>query len=182
MPPIATYDPIATQTLSSTSPTVTFSNISGNYTDLAIVANVNSDTATHFYARWGNGSVDTGSNYSQTAIFGRRNGANSAYEKGSERSSDFSYARITPFTYGVPSASLRFGLIVINLNNYSNTTTFKPALIRASTTENYAYAGTEMTSVLWRSTAAINQIQFSLASGNFNTGSTFSIYGIKGST
>jgi hypothetical protein len=63
--------------------------------------------------------------------------------------------------------------------NYSNTLTYKPILHRngAAATGTDAFAG------LWRSTAAITQIDlyahYNLPTSNvFNVGSTFTLYGI----
>ena len=175
-----TYEPIATTTLGSAAASISFTSISQTYTDLVIVASVNGATAEHLYARWGNSAYDSGTNYSNTAIYARRNGTNTAEEFGSERTSNFSYARLTPFTFGVPSAASTFGASITHIQNYANTTTYKTALVRSSTAGNTAYAGTEATVVLWRSTSAINQIQFTISNGaNFQTGTTITLYGIK---
>jgi len=68
-----TYEPIATTTLSSAQSSVTFSSISGSYTDLVLVFSdvklSSGDSAIDIQV--GNGSVDTSSNYSFT-IFGAR--------------------------------------------------------------------------------------------------------------
>jgi hypothetical protein len=174
-----TYEPIATTTLGSATATISFTSISQIYTDLVIVTSARGTAGNHLWARWGNGSYDSGSNYSVTGIFARRNGANTAEEFGSERNTSVTTARLSVFTYAVPSASSTFGTTITQIQDYSNTTTFKTALSRSSTTGDVAYAGTEAAVILWRSTSAINQIQFSLPSGNFETGTTISIYGIK---
>jgi anti-sigma-K factor RskA len=60
--------------------------------------------------------------------------------------------------------------------NYSNTTTYKTTLSRFASTlyQVWTHAG------LWRNTAAINSIKvYTTAGANFNTGSTFTLYGIK---
>ena len=67
MPAGATYEPIATASGNGTTATVTFSSISGSYTDLVIVANVLSTTSQYLRLRF-NG--DTGSNYSWTYLGG----------------------------------------------------------------------------------------------------------------
>jgi hypothetical protein len=60
--------------------------------------------------------------------------------------------------------------------NYSNSTTYKTVLVR-SDAANWA---TFVTAALWRSTAAINAMSIANASaGNFNAGTTFTLYGIK---
>jgi hypothetical protein len=172
----STYEPIATQTLGSAAANISFTSIPSSYTNLVIVTNARGATGGHLYARWGNGSYDSGTNYSNTGLFAR----STTNDYGSERNSNFAYARLSPFTYAVPSAASTFGTVVTHLQNYSNTTTYKTALTRCSGVGATDYAGTETDVILWRSTSAINQIQFTIAGGfNFETGTTITLYGIK---
>ena len=60
---------------------------------------------------------------------------------------------------------------IIQIQNYSNSTTYKTALGR-SAQQSVATVG------LWRSTSAITAVKIYPASGNFDTGSIFTIYGI----
>jgi len=109
----ATYEKVATSTLGSSQSSVTFSSITGSYTDLVINRI---------------GSIRTVQNS-----------------------------------------------VICNIFNYANTTTFK-------TTTSRDGAGTVITNTftgLWRSTSAINAIQFFPATGTFNSGMVFTIYGIK---
>jgi hypothetical protein len=158
-----TYEKIATTTLGSDSATVTFSSISSAYTDLVVVCNFG-NTASDIvsFIRF-NG--DSGSNYSNTKILG------SNTTTASQRDSSITYAKITD---NVTANTLTMNT-VINIQNYSNTTTYKTALVR------YNNAGVIVQGIvnLWRNTAAINQIQFGNSSSNYRTGSTFTIYGIK---
>jgi hypothetical protein len=161
-----TYFPIATTTLVSDSASVTFSNISGSYTDLIIVTNtgVASGGGGSIYVQVGNGSVDTGSNYSYTYI----QGDGSTTESG--RASNLTAAR-TMRTTGTTVIANGF----LHLMNYSNTTTFKTMLSRG----NVAGALVIALVNLWRSTSAINIITMTdESSRNFLTGSTFTLYGI----
>ena len=164
----ATYEPIATQTLGSASASITFSSIPSTYTDLVIViGSLGMNSAGSAGRMRFNG--DTGSNYSNTTIWGNGTAA------GSNRESSVTSMRI----YGVqtgPAANLNNDNVILQIQNYSNTTTYKTALIRDNlTTETAAIVG------LWRSTAAINSINiisYNL-SDLFNAGSTFTLYGIK---
>jgi len=71
MPASSTYTPIATTTLGSGAASVTFSSISGSYTDLVLVGQFTGSAANNQVSiRVGNGSVDTGSNYSFTQVYG----------------------------------------------------------------------------------------------------------------
>ena len=58
--------------------------------------------------------------------------------------------------------------------NYSNSTTYKTEISRSNTAASSVLAR----AMMWRNTAAINQLIIKQSSGNFNTGATFTLYGI----
>jgi len=118
--------------------------------------------------RVGNGSVDSGSNYSWTALTG--NGTRALSDRGSNQTS------ILSDYDGYMQTTLGNSTKIIHFQNYSNTTTFKTILSRSSN----APVGTDALVNTWRSTAAINTITLFLNGGiqNFAVGSTFTIYGI----
>jgi len=160
----ATYDCIATTTLTNnTTQSVTFSSISGNYTDLVIVCLASNDTnARNLLLRM---NSDTGGNYSNTRIFGD---GSAAY---SERSTNTTYMSI-----GINgNSSTNFSTHIINVMNYSNTTTYKTAIARSG----YATAYVDSYVGLWRSTSAITSIEVTTGAVNWRSGSTFTLYGIK---
>ena len=157
----ATYTPIASITLGAATSSVTFTSIPQTYTDLILIYNGTSGIA-NLPIRF---NSDTGSNYSYTRIFGDGSIAHSDRQSG--------------LTYGVYAiGSSERTLATININNYSNTTTFKTLLGRGN------YTGTGYVSMfasLWRSTAAITSITLyghTNFSTNFSVGSTFNLYGI----
>jgi len=162
-----TYEPLVTTTLSSATATVTFGSISSAYTDLVLIANwgtsVNGDgTLMRF-------NSDTGSNYSDTELYGTGSSA------GSQRRSNGAYIDITRAIGG--DGSTIYTNSIISVNNYSNTTTYKTALIRANLATG-TYAGVAALAGLWRSTSAITSVTILAASGNLLSGSTFTLYGI----
>jgi hypothetical protein len=63
--------------------------------------------------------------------------------------------------------------------NYSNATTYKTWLSRNNRASASNAPGTEALVGLWRSTSAITELVIGLTGGNFDTGSTFTLYGIK---
>ena len=160
----ATYEKIATNTLTTTTASVTFSSISGSYTDLVLIFNGGVNTS--------NGGLrmelnsDTGSNYSQTSLAGDGTSAASA------RNSNVTQARISS-DFGMVN-NLNYNSIT-SLNNYSNSTTYKTWLSR----NNLASVGTEAVIGLWRNTAAITSIKLVPSANSFASGSTFTLYGIK---
>jgi hypothetical protein len=162
MPAGSTYTPIATTTLGGNQTTVDFTSISGAYTDLVLVFNgTNATSSNGMRLRF---NSDTGSNYSETYIYG--NGTSALSTRGTSQ---------TSVQVGGDVGSSR-ATVIVSINNYSNTTTFKTTLGRGSS------AGTlvDATVGLWRDTSAITAIQCRLGAGtsNFSTGSTFTLYGI----
>ena len=161
----ATYDKIATTTLGSSQASIDFTSISGSYTDLVIIGSVKTATLTNpaCYVRF-NG--DTGSNYSVTNLYG--NGSTA----GSVRFSGQTFIR---YNYVTDPNTTNFASMIMNINNYSNTTTNKTALTRFG----LASIGLDTTVGLWRSTSAITQVTFTLESAtNFASGCVFTLYGI----
>jgi hypothetical protein len=159
----STYTPIATQTLGSAAASVTFSSIPSTYTDLILIAN-NSSASNQdaLVLKVGNGSVDTGSNYSTTFVYGTGSGT------GSSRTSS-----ATNIFWGRSSSVMNAN--TLHLMNYSNTSTYKTVLSRGNAADAIAiaYVG------LWRSTSAINIITIGTeVGGNISAGSTFTLYGI----
>jgi len=162
---MSTYTPIATQTLGSAAASVTFSSIPQGYTDLVLVCNSGQSTADNSYSlRVGtSNTIDTGSNYSDTALNGNGSSANSYRNSSNNRM----------IIAGSNSSSISDAL-VIHFQNYSNSTTYKTVLSRA----NIPAYRTVATVSLWRNTSPINTIQI-YGGDNILAGSTFSIYGIQ---
>jgi hypothetical protein len=164
-----TYEPIATNTLSSATTSVTFSSIPSTYTDLVIIAQAGVTAVNNAgYMRVGNSSVDTGTNYSTTYITGNGTTASS----GRYTSSSIGVSFYQP-GYGTPTVLTTTG--ISNIMNYANTTTYKTIISRSGAAGNSVEAGVG----LWRSTAAINIITlYPEASTTWVSGSTFTLYGI----
>jgi hypothetical protein len=166
-----TYEAIATQTLGSAASSVTFSSISGAYTDLILQVNNQMSGASGFKIRF---NSDSGSNYSQTQIHGYGSSASSA--RITSASSIYNN-----LVFGDSTTANVFTPNIIQIQNYSNTTTNKTTLWRYGTTTAAGGNG-DVAAIagLWRSTAAINAIEISAWNAvNFVAGSTFSLYGIK---
>ena len=160
----STYTPIATQTLGSAAASVTFSSIPSTYTDLVLVWSGTATTGNQdVYLQVGNGSVDTGSNYSFTILMGDGTSAAS-----------YRAATQTKIISEYHGTATNPSVIIYNLMNYANTSTYKTTLARTNSASN----GTGATVGLWRSTSAINTITLSLSGSTFLAGSTFNLYGI----
>ena len=161
---VSAYEVISTQTLGSAAASVTFSSIPQTYTDLVLVAHPLC-TAANDYMKV-NINSDTGSNYSQTSLYGNGGSALSG------RVSNSTFAYLSWLYIGTNPS-----VIVVNFQNYTNTTTFKTFIFRDSSS---THPGTASVVSLWRSTSAISYLTIArTGGGNFDTGSTFTLYGIK---
>lgn len=157
MPLPSTYIPIATNTLTAATNTVTFSNIPTTYTDLVVIMNGTATVAADVYFNY-NGDA-TSSNYSNTYMYG--NGSTVGQGRDPIPAVGTFYTTDTS--------------IIANIINYSNATTYKTSVSRSDTAASSVLAR----AMMWRNTAAIVTVAIKQASGNFNTGSSFTLYGIK---
>ena len=160
----STYDKIAAYTVPSSTASYTFSTISSAYTDLVLIATSASSLGTGYGLRMRFNS-DSGSNYSWTHLYGTGSAA------GSNRGTSDSSILI-----GYSPAAIGGNTVIVNVQNYSNSTTYKTSIARASEADYRvgAMAG------LWRNTAAITSLTLlDEGGGNLLTGSTFTLYGIK---
>jgi hypothetical protein len=166
----STYEKIATTTLGSDAATVTFSSISGSYTDLVLIAKASQDGSVGSISLRFNS--DTGSNYSLTRMFGDGSAASTA------KSSNETAGGVVIIGNSAVSSA---GTYIINIMNYSNSTTYKTCISRGSDASSGGYISAYAT--LWRSTSAITSIdlKFGAIGGTTNarSGSTFTLYGIK---
>jgi hypothetical protein len=164
----STYEPIATQTLGSAAASVTFSSIPSTYTDIVLVCNglivTNGETPAIQF------NTDTGSNYSWTQLLGNGTAASSS------RSGTGSSLTLIPSSWTAGWSSTNNNTSIFNIQNYSNTTTYKTVLAKNAN----ATSGIAATVGLWRSTAAIATITvLGTSSSNLASGASFTLYGIK---
>jgi hypothetical protein len=158
--PTNTYVALDKVTVGTATPSITFSSIPQGYTDLVIVAAGTCSAGSYLTFRF---NSDTGSNYSTTELYGDGTTASSV------RNSNNNYMYIGAIRTTQSN-------IINHIQNYSNSTTNKTVLSRTNNaaTETKAVVG------LWRNTAAITSIEVGTGGANtFQTGSTFSLYGIS---
>ena len=160
----STYTPIATTTLGSAAASYTFTSIPSTYTDLVLIVAGTTGAVNNVLMQVGNGSIDTGSNYCTTFMYGDGSSATSS------RQSNIS-------TMLVGRISTAQSINIFQIMNYANTTTYKTFLCRGN---NAAASGQVTANVnLWRSTSAINQIKvLEQVGSDFQAGTTFTLYGI----
>jgi hypothetical protein len=162
----STYESIATTTLSSDT-TITFTGISQSYTDLVLILQGNRITTSNTYIQMGNGSIDTGSNYSLTYFRGYGGGS-------------IGYGTASNLSNGIfidaGTDNSQISTQIIHFMNYANTNTNKTIVYRFNQTSTEVGGGVGM----WRSTSAINQIKvWTAGNGTLSTGYTATLYGIK---
>lgn len=163
---MATYKPIQTVTLTTAASDITFSGIDQTYTDLVLTYNGNISANQYIGIRFNGNSS---SYYSQTRLYG----------DGSTLTTDIqTSASFGRLSVGDPS---NLSSIIVSLNNYSNTTTYKTWLSRSNIPSSYV----GLISGTWRgstgsSTEAITSITLTTTtSDTFAAGSVFSLYGIS---
>lgn len=164
MPASNTYEPIATTTLTSAVSSVSFGSIPQTYTDLVLVANCFSASGATSASIGVQFNSDTSTNYSRTLLYGDGTSALSTRDSSTTSSNILYYEGITSLAPNI-----------LNIMNYSNTTTYKTFFARA----NFAGSTVRLGAGLWRNTAAITSVTLVPTSGSFGINSMFTLYGIK---
>jgi hypothetical protein len=166
------YESIQTVTVSTATPSITFSSIPATYKHLQIRGLGHWSGTANTYA---NGQVqlngDTGSNYAYHRLYGN----------GSSASADASTSTTKMNTPWFPddTYSNTFGSIIVDILDYSNTNKYKT--IRSLGGFDGNGSGLiGLFSGLWMSTAAVTSFSISLPSYNLTTNSQFALYGIRG--
>jgi len=160
-----TYEPIATTTTSSNQTTVSFTSITGSYTDLVLVCAFKNTTAVDMNLQF---NSDTGNNYSYITFGG--DGTSNAKVRGYNSSAII--LDINAAGFGTDRS-----IVVVDIMNYSNTSTAKTVISRAGAVTGTPNVG--MTIGTRRNTAAITTIDISATTSNaIASGSKFTLYGI----
>lgn len=158
-----TYDSIATTTLGSAASSITFSSISSAYTDLRLVVVGGTSTAT--FEIWFRVNSDTGTNYSQTDLYGNGSAAGSVRLTSADHIALSNTAPSTPTEF-----------MTVDLFSYAGSTN-KSVLVTDSNDKNgsgfvYRRVG------LWRSASAITSVTVLAEAGTLIAGTTATLYGI----
>jgi hypothetical protein len=159
--PTATYIALANLTLGGTDSSITFDSIPNTYRDLVLVMNTDSSAQADLYLRF-NG--DTGNNYNR--VTGQGTGSVASYNV----STNAAFMRLN----GNGDLATDFSQnAIIQVMDYSATDKQKAVLSRTNSS-----FGVDMTAGRWASTNAITSVTVYPSSGNFESGSTFALYGI----
>ena len=116
--------PIAYQVLSTSAASVTFTSIPQNYQDLLVIINAGQTggTVNQGVFRVGNGTLDTGTNYSYTVLGG--NGSSAVSSRGTSLTNGY-----TDY-FAAPGISGDYQAAELHIFNYANTSTYKTILNR----------------------------------------------------
>ena len=163
-----TYEPIATTTLGSDSSSVTFSSISGAYTDLVMVANHKWASGTRVSLCMQFNNDTSTASYSDVGLYA----TGTTVSTGKETLNGCNFLGVT---------SDQWQLTTLNFADYANTTTKKSFLSRSNSLGTSATQNITAMVHMWSSTSAISTIKIYPLSGNFLTGSVFTLFGILGS-
>jgi len=168
------YESIATVTASGSSATLSFTSIPSTYQHLQIRGIVKSTTSGSSFTGVNlTFNSDTSSSYTRHILYG--NGS-SALAYGGTAGVAWSIGGNDVPTAGYTST---FGTHIIDILDYANTN--KNKTVRALTGADVNGAGEILlSSTVFLKTNAISSVELNCASGNFASGTTYALYGIKG--
>jgi hypothetical protein len=163
---VGDYESISTTTLSSATPSVTFSSIPATYKHLQVRVMTGSSAAATDSILIQFNSDTTVTNYYWHRLYG-------------DGSTAFSGAANANTVIDVSGTGTNFSGSVIDVLDYANTNKFKTV----RTLSGYDANGSGrvgLVSTLWKNTNAVSNIVFVISGGaNFPTYSSFALYGIK---
>ena len=150
-------------TLAATSSSVTFSNIPQNYGDLILVSHLPSVASLggYFGVRY-NG--DSGNNYNEVFMFGTGSGSGTSVA----RSSIDGHFPLWDYTKNN-------AFITLQIMDYSASDKHKTTLARAQSPES---AQVTAAALRWANTSPITSMAITLSPRTFESGCTFSLYGL----
>jgi hypothetical protein len=161
---MATYTPLQSITLTSSSASIIFSNIDQNYTDLRLVfSGTSTRVASSDIVYLSINGETLGTNGSYMNLYGTGSAAGTGF------SGSYNILGIIDGTTGWGQSSG-----ILDLFNYSNLTTFKTSLARSSASD-FVHSCVNV----WRQTTPINSIRLWTNIGLFAAGTTVDLYGIK---
>ena len=163
-----TYESIQSYTATGSQGTITFSSIPQTYTDLVLITNTRGTVNQEDIAAWLNTDNGT-SNFNY--YFVQYTGVGTTSAGGSYFAGNQPTFRIGDY---IPN-NTTFGGTETHFLNYANTSVKKTIL-----TSSFNNSAIQQMSCLYNSTTAISTINIKLGgNGNFVSGSTFALYGIK---
>lgn len=169
-----TFDSIASATATGGETSFTFSSIPSTYSSLHIRVNAkNEETFSYVGQIEVRMNSDTGSNYSFHLIYADGSSVNST---GVASGTSIPCAYAAGDTAVVASM---FGSTILDIQDYASTTKYKTTRSFTGFDRNAATGLIRLYSGSWRSTTAINSLQFIPSGSTWKAGTTISLYGIR---
>jgi hypothetical protein len=177
-----TYTSIESKTISSLTTSFSFTSIPQTYTDL-ILSMSGLSVASETYIKFNDDS--TSANYSAHTMSGQGNNAGYPGVWYPYRYNGSSNGIIIG-NRGTTSSTTIPTYYYVNIMSYTNGNIYKNTLSRSgiinNSTSGSLTGNVEITTGMWKSTAAINKITvLNSAGGNFQVGTTATLYGVKNS-
>ena len=169
-----TYTLISSNVLTGSAASVTFSSIPSTYTDLVLKCSIRGTQASDWLSLRLKINNDASAFYSDTTIEGAGSGGASSFRNSGSTTTFLGQVN------GSTTTSNTFSNNEIYIPSYTASQSKPLSSITASET-NATVAIIHANANLYRSNTAISQLYLSLSSGNFDTGSSFYLYGIKNS-
>jgi hypothetical protein len=161
------FESIASQTLTTTASSITFSSIPGTYQHLQVRILAAGASGGTPGINWQFNS-DTGTNYSYHLL--RGDGTSASAVGGASNNEGLG-------SLAGPGSSI-FGTMILDIHDYASTTKNKTARAFGGADENGS-GNIRLCSSVWLSTSAITSITIKTSSGSFIANSSFALYGIK---
>ena len=173
-----TYTLISSNTLSASAASVTFSSIPSTYTDLLLKVSARDNDTGAFQQLRVTFNGDSATNYSYTNIYGT---GSSAFSLGGATTANFNYINFQSSDSNGATANT-FGNSELYIPSYTVAQN-KPVSMFSVSETNATATNMGATAGLWRNTAAITSLTIvpAFSGGNFLTGSSFYLYGVKNS-
>jgi len=169
----SSYESIASATGTGSSGTITFNSIPSGYSSLQVRFTAKStDTSggvgyVFFYS-------NNSTRYYWHSLYGT--GSTAVTANGSS-GQGYMYGGLA---YGAAGIANIYGVGIVDILDYASTTKNKTYRMFYGQDTNNVYSGNVSTGSYLESTNAITSLTFTADLGNFTTGSTFALYGIKG--
>jgi hypothetical protein len=162
--PTPTYTPLATVTLGTAAASVTFSSIPATYRDLILVIQATTSSDALPWLRF---NSDTGTNYGYVQMTGSPTVSSSANTFDRSYLLDGSVKANNPFF-------AQGSVMDFSATDKHKTMLVRSGMLLSATDQSAVYASAHR----WANTAAITTVLVSLTAGNYNSGSTFNLYGV----
>ncbi len=162
---------IASNDLTATASSITFSSIPQGYTDLKILCSIRGDISAEYINNRVSFNGST-SGYTSRLLYALGSGSGASAVNAVTTAIDYS-----AYGTGTNATANTFSNTEIYIPNYAGSTN-KSVSVDAVTENNATTVITSFTAGLWSNSAAITSIAITASSGNFVSGSTFTLYGI----